>query len=154
MFQIKEDYLIHIVSNQKTEDGDDEIAIKTLGDFTEIGNKKYITYKEYDEENPENYKLSIIKLEESGLVTLIKNGEGQSKLILEKGKRHHSPYYTDFGMLMLGVFTNNIDFHFSEGKGELKIKYSMDINSSFVSVNEVTVGIQKIDKQSKGETNV
>ena len=154
MFQIKENYLINIISKQKTEDDEDEIIVKTLGDFTEIGNKKYITYKEYDEENPEKYRLSIIKFEDSGFVTLIKNGVNQSKLVLEKGKRHHSPYYTDFGMLMLGVFTNNVDFHFSDNQGEMKIKYSMDINSSFISTNEVTIKIKRIDKQNKGETNV
>ncbi len=125
-----------------------------MGDFTEVGGKKYITYKEYDEENPEKYRLSIIKFEDSGFVTLIRNDESQSKLILEKGKRHHSSYYTDFGMIMVGIFTNSIDFCFSEDNGELRVKYSLDINSSFVSTNEVTVKIQKMDKHNKGETNV
>lgn len=147
MFQIKENYLITIVSKQTTEDDEDEIVIKTMGSFSEIGNKKYITYKEYDEDNPEKYRLSIIKFEDSGFITLIKNGTNQTKLVLEKGKRHYNPYYTDFGMLMVGIFTNKIDFCFSDNKGELNIKYSIDINSSFVSTNEVTVKIQKMDKQ-------
>lgn len=147
MFQIKENYLISIVSKQTTEDDEDEIVIKTMGSFTEIGNKKYITYKEYDEENPEKYKLSIIKFEDPGFITLIKNGINQTKLVLEKGKRHYNPYYTDFGMLMVGIFTSKIDFSFVEGLGELSIKYSIDINSSFVSTNEVIVKFQKTDKQ-------
>ncbi len=146
MFKIKENYLISIVSKQIMEDNEDEVVIKTMGDFTEIGNKKYITYKEYDEANPEKYNLSIIKFEAPNSVTLIKNGKNQSKLILEKGKRHHSPYYTEFGMIMTGVFTNSIDFYFSKNEGELKIKYSLDINSGFVSANEVTVKIQKMSE--------
>ncbi len=116
-----------------------------MGTFTEIGNKKYITYKEYDDENPGKYRLSVIKFEDTDFITLIKNDAHQSKLILEKGKRHHSPYYTEFGVLMVGIFTNSIDFYFSENAGELNIKYSIDINSNFVSTNEVTVKIQKMD---------
>ncbi len=110
--------------------------------------KKYITYKEYDNEIPEKYKLCTLKIENDNCITLIKNYEDQTtKLILEKGKRHYCPYYTEFGMLTVGIFTNEIDFRSEEPDGELYLKYSMDINSSFVGINEVKVKFRKKENE-------
>ncbi len=139
MFKIKEDYIVNITSKHIVEDDEDELNLITFGTFKEKGNKKYIVYKEYDENIPEKFKICIIKIDNENMVTLIKNDIAQTRLILEKGKRHYSPYYTDVGSLTLGVFTNYIDFKIYEDEVVLNLRYSLEFNSSLMSVNEIKI---------------
>lgn len=139
MFKIKEDYIVNITSKHIVEDDEDELNLITFGTFKEKGNKKYIVYKEYDENIPDKFKICIIKIDNENMVTLIKNDIAQTRLILEKGKRHYSPYYTDVGSLTLGVFTNYIDFKIYEDEVVLNLRYSLEFNSSLMSVNEIKI---------------
>lgn len=142
MFKIKEDYLVSIKSCHKLSDHNDNLSIQTVGTFKEKSGKKYIIYKEYNDEFPEDFKTCIIKIEKD-VVTLIKNGVIQSRLILEKDKRHCSPYYTDFGMLMMGIFTKKIIFSSSNDIINLKLEYLLDLNSGFVGTNEIDITLKK-----------
>lgn len=139
MFKIKEDYIVNITSKHIVEDDEDELNLITFGTFKKKGNKKYIVYKEYDENIPDKFKICIIKIDNENMVTLIKNDIAQTRLILEKGKRHYSPYYTDVGSLTLGVFTNYIDFKIYEDEVVLNLRYSLEFNSSLMSVNEIKI---------------
>ncbi len=139
MFKIKEDYIVNITSKHIVEDDEDELNLITFGTFKEKGNKKYIVYKEYDENFPDKFKICIIKIDNENMVTLIKNDIAQTRLILEKGKRHYSPYYTDVGSMTLGVFTNYVDFKNYEDKVILSLKYSLEFNSSLMSINEIKI---------------
>lgn len=139
MFKIKEDYIVNITSKHIVEDDEDELNLITFGTFKEKGNKKYIVYKEYDENFPDKFKICIIKIDNENMVTLIKNDIAQTRLILEKGKRHYSPYYTDVGSMTLGVFTNYVDFKNYEDKVILSLKYSLEFNSSLMSINKIKI---------------
>ena len=57
------------------------------------GDHWYIVYKEYDEDNPNRYQTSILKVEKNDKVTLMR-GNSSTRLILEKGKRHLCQYDT------------------------------------------------------------
>lgn len=150
MFKIKEDYIINITSKHIVEDDEDELNLITFGTFKEKGDKKYIVYKEYDENFPDKFKTCIIKIDNENMVTLIKNDIAQTKLILEKGKRHYSPYYTDVGSMTLGVFTNYVDFEYYEDKVVLNLKYSLEFNSNLMSINEIKISATK---KPKGDVN-
>ncbi len=143
MFKIKEDYLVEVQSIRKMDDNEDKITLQTTGGFTYVNDKYYITYKEYDNNDPEKYKLCIVKMEPD-FVTIIKNDTYQTKLILEKGKRHYCPYYTEFGMLMTGIFTHDINYNFTKSQGEVNFKYQLDINSMFAGSNDVTIKLKKM----------
>lgn len=123
-------------------DGEKEnINIKTAGDISRVGDKIYITYKEYSDDNPEIFRTCIVKIEEkSNTVTLIKNGvKGQSKLIWQEEKRYYCPYYIEYGMINVGIFTNDIKYEFNETGGKLYIKYSIDVNGTSTGITEITV---------------
>ena len=144
MVIIKEDYLIDITSTYKVEDNKETLNIKTTGTFKEKENKKYIIYKEYNDSNPNKFKTCILKIEDDNKkITLIKNSEIQTKLILEKGKRIYSPYPTEFGAIMMGIFTNFMEFNHSENEAYLNLKYSIDVNSEYVSTNNIKIRATK-----------
>lgn len=140
MTNIKEDYLIDITSIYKVEGNEETLNIKTMGTFKERGEKKYIIYKEYSDSNPNKFKTCILKIENNNeKITLIKNSVIQSKLILEKGKRIYSPYPTEFGTITMGIFTNFTEFKCSKNEAVLNLKYSIDVNSEFVSTNSIKI---------------
>ena len=146
MTNIKEDYLIDTTSTYAVEDNKETLNIKTTGTFKEKENKKYIIYKEYSDANPNKFKTCILKIEDTNKkITLIKNSGIQTKLILEKGKRIYSPYPTEFGAIMMGIFTNSMEFNNFENEAHLNLKYSIDVNSEFVSTNNIKIRAIKKD---------
>lgn len=144
MTNIKENYLIDITSTYKVDDNKETLNIKTTGTFKEKEGKKYIIYKEYSDSNPNKFKTCILKIEnDSKKITLIKNGNIQTKLVLEKGKRIYNPYPTEFGAIMMGIFTDFIEFNGFENEAQLNLKYSIDVNSEFVSTNNIKIRATK-----------
>lgn len=99
---MKEDYMISIVGKQQVDGETGEIRIDTLGSYVRKGDHWYIAYKEYDEDDPNRYQTSILKVERDDKVTLMRDNSA-TRLILEKGKRHLCQYDTGYGQLMVGV---------------------------------------------------
>ncbi len=118
-----------------------------MGNFVKIKNKKYITYKVYDNEKPDRFTVNTLKIVGNDFATLIKNNVKQTRMIFEKNRRHYCPYYTDFGVVTMGVFTSVIDFKENPLGGSLRLKYSLDMNSSLMSVNEINIEFKKLDKK-------
>ena len=74
-----------------------------------------------------------IDLQGSELVTITRSGRAPSSLIIEKGRKHHCHYGTEFGEFMVGITTDG---------GELYLKYTIDINSGLLSENEMTITVE------------
>lgn len=145
----KEDYIISIVGEQKYEDERDnsKINLDTLGTYFRRGKAWHITYREYDEDNPQVSHIASVKVEdlENNRVTMTK--AGGTKLILEKDKRHSCAYNTLYGALILGVYTSDIESTLDENGGELKIRYTLDINSSLASENSIHIKVKKAETE-------
>lgn len=145
----KEDFIISIVGEQKYEDERDNsrINLDTLGTYFRRGKAWHISYREYDEDNPQVSHIASVKVEdlENNRVTMTK--AGGTKLILEKDKRHSCAYNTLYGALILGVYTSDIESTLDENGGELKIKYTLDINSSLASENSIHIKVKKADTE-------
>lgn len=115
----------------------------------QINDKKYIIYKEYSDVYPQKYTVNTLKLVGFNLASLIKNNSKQTRMIFEKNKRHYCPYYTEFGTLTFGVFTNNINFSGSDIGGKLFLSYTLDMNSALISENELQLSFKKINDKEK-----
>lgn len=84
-----------------------------------------------------------MKIEKNNLITLTKNTKYQTKLVFEKGVAHHSPYCTEFGLFTMCAFTHSIDNNLSDNGGNLTVRYSLSMNSSFISLTEISVDVKK-----------
>lgn len=136
---IKDDYNINIIGRQ-TYDGEvDEIALSTTGTYAQRGGARFISYKEYDEEDPKISRTAVLKVEPEK-VTLMRIGS-DTRLILEKDRRHLCLYDTGFGALTVGVFTSELKNALHSKGGRLEIEYTLDINSSASSRNELSVEV-------------
>ena len=143
---MQENYMISIVGKQQVDGETGGIRIDTLGSYVKKGDHWYIAYKEYDEDDPNRYQTSILKIESGEKVTLMRDNSA-TRLILEKGKRHLCQYDTGYGSLMVGVFTSSFESTLNEQGGSLRVRYTLDINSSLSSNNEISIIVKEAAKQ-------
>lgn len=71
------------------------------------------------------------------LASMRRSGSADSHLVIEKDRRHHCHYGTEYGDMLLGISASRIINRLSEEGGALYFKYTIDINSAFVSENEI-----------------
>lgn len=144
---MQENYLISIVGLQKVDGETGEIKLTTLGSYITKGTNRFIVYKEYDAENNNAARTSILKVESENKVTLMRGGSENTRLILEKGKRHLCQYNTGYGNLMVGIYTNEVDCKLSDSGGTLEINYTLDINANLSSINELYITVKEAENK-------
>lgn len=138
-----EKYLLNITGIQDVDGDKNEIEVITTGEYILKNGKRYIKYIEYDNENPNISSSNVVKVEGNSKVTIIRKGEFDSRLILEKGRRHQCHYRTMFGDLMVGVYTDTIDAKLDDEGGTINVKYQLDFNSDLMSNNEFIITIKR-----------
>jgi len=65
-----------------------------------------------------------------------------SDFVIEKNKKHHCHYSTPHGSFVMGIYTHKIESTLTDSGGDLYLKYTIDINSSYVSDNEVFLNVK------------
>ena len=140
---MEENYILSVTGKQIVEDHADKIELKTMASYVTKNGSRYITDKEYDTQNPEKKYRTTVKVGEDGTVTVMKGGSESNSLILEKGVRHKCEYYTSFGSLSLGIYTESIRNELDDNGGELEVRYSIDIQAELASTNELHLKIKE-----------
>lgn len=139
----KKKVCITIKSTQTAENDKDTTELFTFG-FLE--KKKTDTFRiTYEESEATGFAGSNVTLDVNGtdLVTMVRKGKSSSNLTIERGKKHHCHYGTEFGDFMVGIKTDEIRSSLDENGGELYLKYTIDINASFMSENEMFINIKE-----------
>ena len=102
------------------------------------------------EEIPENEESEATGFEGSkttvtckgnDIVDIRRQGANNSTLIIEPGTKHHCHYGTPFGDFTVGIYAHKIENSLDEDGGRLYLKYTVDINSSYISDNEIFLTI-------------
>lgn len=138
---MKKNVCITIKSTQTVDQDKDSTELFTFGamESTENGFRLY-----YDESEATGFAGSSVTLEVTDeKVTMTRSGKAISSLFIEKGKKHHCHYGTEFGDFMIGVCTDEIRNELAETGGEIYLKYMLDINSSYMSENEMFINVKE-----------
>ena len=138
----KEKYMISIIGEQTVDGETDRVEVLTAGQFIKKRDHFYIGYKEYDEENPQEWSDNLIKVE-NDLVTIRRKGPYGSQLMLERGRRHQCIYSTVAGDMSIGVFTKTLENRLHEKGGTLEVSYTLDFNTDIVSENRFTIKVKE-----------
>lgn len=97
----------------------------------------------YDESEATGFQGSRVVMEVfSDKVTVERKGRAVSSLIIERGKKHHCHYGTEYGDFMIGVNTDVVNSDLTADGGNIYLKYTLDINSSYMSENEMFINVQ------------
>lgn len=141
---MKEDYLIKVTGIQEIDGETDKVEIITAGTLMYRDSKFLIKYIERDNDDPRIAIDNSVLVNGNTQVTVIRNLGGESRLVLEKGRRHQCIYTTIAGDLSVGVYTDYIKNTLTpDVGGKLSLKYSLDFNAGLVSNNELHITITK-----------
>ncbi len=144
---MEENYLLSVTGTQHVNGDSDKIELQTNASYVTKNESRYITYKEYDANNPDKHYRTTIKVSPEGIVTVMKGGMENHNLILEKGVRHKCEYSTPFGTVTLGVYTQKIRNDLHDSGGELEVAYTIDMESQLASTNELYIKLKKIQEE-------
>ncbi|MDR2532828.1 MAG: DUF1934 domain-containing protein [Oscillospiraceae bacterium] len=136
---------IDIKSTQFAEDERDVTELFTYGRLKR-GRERNKYKIIYEESEATGFGGNTVTLDIAGndMVTLYRSGDALSNLVIEKGKKHHCHYGTPFGDFMVGVTADEIRSELSDKGGNLYLKYTIDINSSYMSETEMHINIKEV----------
>lgn len=128
---------IQSVFNEKT-----ETELVTKGNFFMERDTFRISYEDSEATGFEGSVTEISVIGDK-YASIIRKGTTNSDLVIEQGKKHHCRYETPFGSMNVGIYTNEIKNRLSEEGGSLYMKYTIDIDSSYMSDNEIILDVKK-----------
>lgn len=140
---MKKNVIIKMKSVQSIYDDKTETELITKGLFSENNG----TYKiSYEDSEATGFKGSTteIAVTENKFASVIRTGSTSSDLVVEPGKKHHCHYETPYGSMDIGIFTHSIKNELNENGGSLYMKYTIDINASYMSDNEIFLNINNV----------
>ncbi len=140
---MKNDVMIKFVTVQTTENNEsDTLEINARGTLEKTNDGYIIEYDEIDEEMQGS--KTTVAVDSGDRVTMTRSGSYNSRFVIEKNKRHSCHYDTPAGSLMMGVFASDVFINLNDNGGKVKLKYTIDFNSSMVAENSVTLSVKKI----------
>lgn len=144
---MKKNVNINIKSTTTVDGESDVIELFTLGTLSKYKNQLRVSYEESE---ATGFQGSTVTLDISDkIVTMTRKGTANSTLIIDTEKKHHCHYGTPYGDFLIGVQTDEISNSMTDNGGEIYFKYTLDINSSLMSSNEMTITVtENINEQS------
>jgi uncharacterized beta-barrel protein YwiB (DUF1934 family) len=141
---MQKDVLISIKGTVIPEDPapPDIIELVTAGRYYSRGGAYYITYSESTATGLEGV-VTTVKVEGENSVTLSRSGAARSRLVLERGRRHLCQYDSGYGHITIGVSGCKIKSKLNDFGGELSFYYTLNLNSTLVSQNQVSIKVKE-----------
>lgn len=137
-----ENFVIEMKSIQSIYNDRTETELVTAGKFRRSDDKFLISYLDSEATGFEGSETEIT-VTGNKLASIIRRGNSSSDLVIEPGKRHHCHYSTPYGDMVIGIYTHTIENKLSENGGSLYMKYTIDINTSYMSDNEIIMNIKE-----------
>lgn len=133
-----------MTSIQSVHSDSTETELLTKGFYSMKDDSFSISYEDSDATGF-NGSVTEISVKSDKYASVIRTGSSDSDLIIETGKKHHCQYQTPYGSMDIGIYTHYIKNNLDENGGRLHMKYTLDINSTYMSDNEIIVNV-KLDK--------
>ena len=147
---MREEYLIRIHGVMEQDDDRDSVELMTRGSFVCREGSFYITYKETETTGFEGC-VTTLRLEPSGRMTMLRKGQASSHLVLQEGVRHVGSYSVYGGSMEIGVYTDRLDCRMAEHGGSIELAYTLDMNTTLMSENELCIEVQPADGEAAEE---
>lgn len=128
------------VSGVQIDIEDTPIELVTTGTYYLKNGKHYVLYEEQAEEQ-DSITKNTVKFYD-GHFEMTKKGSTNSFLLFDKGQKSSSVYNTPFGPLQIDVMTKELIISEADDEITIFVKYTLDINRSFVSECEVHFKVQ------------
>lgn len=137
---LKENVLISLISIQWQDGEKCETELVTRAQLRSGKGFDVITYEETSATGFEG-SVTTIRVEGAKNASIIRRGTANSVLSIEIGRKHYCQYETPYGAMQIGVYTHAIDNTIAKD-GRLYMKYTLDLNSSYLSDNEIIMKVK------------
>ena len=127
-------------SIQSVYDEKTETELITSGSYKTDDDNFVISYLDSEATGFEGSETEI-SIKGSSLASIIRRG---SDLVIEPGKKHHCHYSTPYGDMVIGIYTHALENKLDKNGGSLYMKYTIDINTSYMSDNEIIMNVKAI----------
>lgn len=132
---------VEINGNVTTGGETDKLSYSTEGKLYKKSGKLYISYTEGELLGREACSTTL-KIAPDGVVTMLRSGEANTRMVFEKGRCHISCYETPYGNLTVSVTTSDIAVNMDESGGNVDIDYNLSINNISKSRNLLSVRVR------------
>ena len=122
--------LITVQGMQINLNGSDNVEVTTVGTYYYKNGKHYIYYEEILDCTEPPIK-NWIKIYDQK-VEVCKRGASNVQMFFETGKKSTSLYKTPFGTIEIGICAQEIEFHETEEKMKLELRYDLEMNAEDV----------------------
>ena len=143
---MQENFLITIKGTMEQRGDSDTVELMTRGSLVHKEGAYYIVYKETEATGYEGCTTTVKVAEDARKVSMLRYGKVPSQLIIEKGARHQCLYDTEYGSLTLGVSGDRIISRLGDDGGDLNFRYTLDINASMATENEVIISVRECSR--------
>ena len=128
-----------IVQDAGMEDSTDEMRLVTTGELS--GDKEQDCWRvRYTETQPDTAASDRVTFTmKNGVVTMSREGEINTSMIFSQGNRYEGSYNTPYGALEMGVFPTHVKYNVDDAKGEVVLKYQLDIQGQYASMREMRI---------------
>ncbi len=143
---VNKNVIISVKGTQTSVNQDtNELELVTEGKYYKKGNSYYVTYKESEVTGMEG-TTTTLKVNDTGIVTLMRFGAVNTQFVFERGQKHVSYYDTVNGAFTIGIFTNEIDVCVDENGGEIRVDYEIEVDNHKSGVNDFHMLIREAGK--------
>lgn len=122
--------IITVQGMQINLNGSDNVEVTTVGTYYYKNGKHYIYYEEILDCTEPPIK-NWIKIYDQK-VEVCKRGASNVQMFFETGKKSTSLYKTPFGTIEIGICAQEIEFHETEEKMKLELRYDLEMNGEYV----------------------
>ena len=133
--------LITIEGLQMSEE-QDLVTTKAAGVYHYRNGKHFIHYEESVVEGDGMIK-NAVKIA-SNQIDITKKGSTSTRMVFVNNEKTVTEYQTPFGSLELGIHTTSMQIVEAIDEITVKLCYSLDVNNSFVSNNDIVIKISSI----------
>lgn len=132
---------LHYDEYSGVEEENEPIEVIAPASYYLKNGKHYILYDEVVEGSAGVIK-NRIKINEEGVLEIVKSGLTNSRMVFEKDKIHMTDYETPYGELLIGVFTKSMNIDVKEDSIDVNVNYALDVNSEKVADCNIVMNIR------------
>lgn len=134
--------IISIKSKQSFDGtGDDTIELVTEGLLLRDREGYTLSYQESEVTGLEGTR-TVIRAE-GDLVTLRREGQFNSQMVFQEGRRHLSLYETPYGALEVGIHTRRMRSTLADTGGDIEIDYHLEVDHRVAGMNLFQINVRR-----------
>ncbi len=141
--EFKNQWAMTLKSIQYEEDDKTETVLNTeILYYTDKNGERVISYEESETTGMEGSVMQL-RVSPENMISIIRTGTYQTHLVVQPGRKHFCHYETPFGDFAVGVSARYVRNRLTDEGGSMRLRYTVDANSTLLSDNEIWIDIKK-----------